>query len=145
MTINDSPSPPVPQSPSQPLPSHDDATPNLLIVEDSFLDLNTFIPLFLRRGFNVLITRSGTEALKIIENNQPDLILLDIILPDISGFDICRQLKAKAETNKIPIVICSIRRSAAEQFWGLRIGANAYLTKPVAQQNLVNTIDRLVA
>lgn len=118
---------------------------NLLIVEDSFLDLNAFIPLFLRKGFNVLITRSGIEALKIIENNRPDIILLDVILPDISGFDICQRLKAMAKTKKIPIVICSIRRSELEQFWGLRIGANAYLTKPVGQQNLVNTIDRLVA
>ena len=117
---------------------------NLLIVEDSFIDLNTFIPLFLRKGFNVSITRSGTEALKIIENNPPDIILLDVILPDVSGFDICQQLKTKAKTKNIPIVICSIRRSEMEQFWGLRIGANAYLTKPVAQQNLVSTIDRLV-
>ena len=117
---------------------------NLLIVEDSFIDLNTFIPLFLRKGFNVLITRSGTEALKIIENNLPDIILLDVVLPDVSGFDICQQLKAKVRTKQIPIVICSIRRSEIEQFWGLRIGANAYLTKPVAQQNLVSTIERLV-
>ena len=118
---------------------------NLLIVEDSFIDMNTFVPLFLRKGFNVLITRSGVEALKIIKNNRPDIILLDIVLPDISGFDICRQLKAKSETSKIPIVICSIRKSSIEQFWGLKIGASAYLTKPVAQQNLVTTIDRLVA
>jgi len=118
---------------------------NLLIVEDSFIDLNAFIPLFLRKGFNVLITRSGVEALKIIESNRPDIILLDIILPDISGFDICQRLKAMAKTKKVPIVICSIRRSELEQFWGLRIGANAYLTKPVGQQDLVNTIERLVA
>jgi DNA-binding response OmpR family regulator len=118
---------------------------NLLIIEDSFIDLNTFIPLFLKKGFNVLITRSGTEALKIIELNPPDIILLDIILPDVNGFEICQRLKAKTTTNHIPVVICSIRKSTIEQFWGLRIGANAYLTKPVVQENLVQTIDRLVA
>lgn len=117
---------------------------NLLIVEDSLMDLNTFIPFFLKKGFNVLITRSGTEALKIIDNNQPDIILLDIILPDISGFEICQQLKAKAKTQKIPIVICSIRKSELEQFWGLKLGANAYLTKPVVKDKLVSTIERLV-
>ena len=118
---------------------------NLLIVEDSVVDLNKFIPLFLKKGFNVMITRSGAEALKIIEQSLPDLVLLDIILPDISGFDICQQLKKKAKTSKIPIVFCSVRKSEIEQFWGLKIGASAYLTKPVAQQNLVSTIDRLVA
>jgi two-component system, chemotaxis family, response regulator PixH len=118
---------------------------NLLIVEDSFIDLNNFIPLFLRKGFNVLITRSGAEALKIIENSPPDIILLDVILPDISGFNVCQELKKKAATQKIPVVICSIRKSELEQFWGLKVGANAYLTKPVGQENLVSTIDRLVA
>lgn len=118
---------------------------NLLIVEDSFIDLNNFIPLFLRKGFNVLITRSGAEALKIIEHSPPDIILLDVILPDISGFNVCQQLKQKAATQKIPVVICSIRKSELEQFWGLKIGANAYLTKPVGQENLISTIDRLVA
>ena len=117
---------------------------NLLIVEDSFIDLSNFIPLFLRKGFNVLITCSGSEALKIIEFNPPDIILLDLILPDVNGFEVCQRLKAKAKTKQIPIVICSIRKSAIEQFWGLRIGANAYLTKPVVHENLVQTIDRLV-
>lgn len=118
---------------------------NLLLIEDSVIDLNNFIPLFLKKGFNVLITRNGTEALQIVENNALDLIILDIILPDISGFDICQQLKAQTKTSKIPIVICSIRKSAIEQFWGLKIGANAYITKPVDRSNLVTTIDRLVA
>ena len=118
---------------------------NILIVEDSLIDLNTFIPWFLRRGFNVLITTNGAEALKIIDSNLPDIILLDIILPDVSGFEICQQLKVKAKTKKIPIVICSIRKSELEKFWGLKLGANAYLTKPVVQENLVSTIQRLVA
>lgn len=116
---------------------------NILIVEDSIIDLNAFIPLFLRKGFNVLVTRSGTEALRIIDSNLLDIILLDIILPDVSGFEICQQIKAK--TQKIPIVICSIRKSELEQFWGLRLGANAYLTKPIVPSNLVSTIERLVA
>ena len=118
---------------------------NLLIIEDSLIDLHSFIPLFLKKDFNVLVTRSGIEAFEIVDKNPPDIIILDVILPDLNGFDICQQLKQKSDTNQIPIIICSIRDSEIEQFWGLKIGANAYLTKPVTQHNLVNTIDRLVA
>jgi DNA-binding response OmpR family regulator len=118
---------------------------NILIIEDSFTDLEIFISCFLKEGFNVLITRSGEEALKIINTNRPDLVLLDIILPGISGFEICSLLRKKAITKEIPVVFCSVRGSELDKFWGFKQGANAYISKPIIREQLLRTIKRLVA
>ncbi len=85
---------------------------------------------------------NGTKALAAAEKlPMPDLILLDIMMPEMDGYQVCRQLKANAATRSIPVVFLSAKVSADEQRQGMEMGAVAYLTKPVDPQSLLDTLD----
>jgi twitching motility two-component system response regulator PilH len=81
---------------------------------------------------------NGEAALVWLEENpSPDLIFLDIVMPDISGYDLCRRIRNKLEN--VPIVFCSTKSEDYDKFWALRQGGNAYLTKPYSPSDLVKT------
>lgn len=74
----------------------------------------------------------------------PNVIVLDVVLPDRSGFELCRQLKAENKTSQIPIVIYSTKNTDLDKFWGMKQGADAYLTKPVDTDELARTLQQVV-
>ena len=74
----------------------------------------------------------------------PDVIILDVVLPGRSGFELCRELKNQANTSNIPIVICSTKGGEMDKFWGMKQGADAYLPKPIDQEELVRTVKQLI-
>jgi DNA-binding response OmpR family regulator len=115
-----------------------------LVVEDSLTDMQILIACLQTAGINVLAAQSGEEAIATLKNQKPDIVVLDVVLPGCSGFKVCRELKGKAETSNIPVVICSTKGTEMDKFWGMKQGADAYLTKPIDQEELVNTIKRLI-
>ena len=115
-----------------------------LIVEDSSTDQELLCGCLLQGGLNVLKAYNAEEAIVKISSHKPDVIVLDVVLPDRSGFELCRELKAKAETSKIPIIICSTKGGKLNQRWGMKHGADAYLVKPIDQEELVNTVKNLL-
>lgn len=116
-----------------------------LVVEDSMTE-REIITYYLRQaGVIVATATSGEEALEKLNTYTPDLIILDIVLPGRSGFEICRELKAEAKTSKIPIIICSTKGSDMDKFWGMRQGADAYIPKPIDQEIFLRTVKELIA
>jgi two-component system, chemotaxis family, response regulator PixH len=115
-----------------------------LVVEDSQTDMQIITGCLRQGGMNVVTASSGEEALAKIVSHKPDIIILDVILPGCSGFEICRELKDAAATSKIPIVICSTKRGEMDKFWGMRQGADAYLAKPIDQDEFVRTVKQLI-
>jgi two-component system, chemotaxis family, response regulator PixH len=115
-----------------------------LVVEDSLTDMQIFIRYLQQSGINVLIAQSGEEAIAAITQQKPDVVVLDVVLPGCSGFEVCRRLKAEAETSHIPIVICSTKGGEMDRFWGMKQGADAYLSKPINQEDLIRTIKQLI-
>ena len=115
-----------------------------LIVEDTQTEMQILTSCLQRGGFTVLTATSSEEAMTKINSQKPDVIVLDVVLPDRSGFELCRDLKADAATNKIPVVMCSTKGSDMDKFWGMKQGADAYLSKPVDQEELVRTVKQLV-
>lgn len=79
-----------------------------------------------------------------ISSQEPDAIILDVVLPGRSGFELCRELKSEAKTSKIPVVICSTKGSEMDKFWGMKQGADAYIAKPIDQQQLLQTVKQLI-
>jgi chemotaxis family two-component system response regulator PixH len=69
---------------------------------------------------------------------------LDVVLPDRSGFEICRELKEDAATQQVPVIMCSTKGTEMDKFWGLKQGADAYLAKPIDQDQLLQAVDQLV-
>lgn len=117
----------------------------VLLVEDSILDSERITSYLRKEGFAVIEVQSAEEAQLRLKQDKPDLILLDIVLPGRSGFELCRQLKTNPETKVIPIVICSSRNKKIDRLWGDMSGADAYITKPIDKTNLVRTINQFIA
>ncbi len=115
-----------------------------LIVDDSATERAILINFLKEIGIDALIATSGEEALEKIADAHPDLILLDVMLPGRSGFEICRELKGSEETNKIPIILCSNKGTDMDKFWGKKQGADAYIPKPVDQEELVQAVQKLI-
>jgi chemotaxis family two-component system response regulator PixH len=118
-------------------------TATILVVEDSFTDMK-IISLYLEQaGYFIISANSGEEAQEKIDVTPPNLIVTDIILPGKSGFELCREIKTSLSYNKIPVVLCSTKDTQLDRLWGSMLGADAYLTKPINQQELIITLRRL--
>ncbi|HEY9669386.1 MAG TPA: response regulator [Coleofasciculaceae cyanobacterium] len=115
-----------------------------LVVEDSMTDMQILTRCLQQGGLNVLTANSGEEALSKITNQKPDIVILDVVLPGCSGFEVCREIKDAAATSNIPIVICSTKRGEMDKFWGMKQGADAYLAKPIDQDEFVRTVKQLL-
>ncbi|NES19922.1 MAG: response regulator [Symploca sp. SIO3E6] len=117
----------------------------VLLVEDSVTEANVLTGYLRQAGLTVVSVTNGEDAHLKLQRQKPDLVILDVILPGQSGFEICRELKANASTQKIPVVICSSKGTEADKLWGSMLGADAYIPKPVDQQKLLTTIQQLIA
>lgn len=108
-----------------------------LVVEDE-LEIADLVKFHMQRdGIDVTITRSGREALKIARELQPDLLVLDLMLPDLDGLEVCRRLKADDETKEIPVVMLTARGSESDIIAGIEMGADDYVTKPFSPRVLM--------
>jgi len=111
-----------------------------LVVDDSSTERQIISSCLQKEGINVLIATSGEEALEKIKDTRPDVIVLDVVLPGRSGFEICRELKAETSTRSIPVIICSTKGSEMDKFWGMKQGADVYITKPFTRDQLIRAV-----
>ena len=112
--------------------------PKILIVEDDRHILTGLVDNLTMEGYKTIIARDGKEALAQVKERSPDLIILDIMLPKLSGFEVCRELR-KAGTN-IPIIILSARAQESDKVLGLELGADDYVTKPFSPRELLTRV-----
>ena len=118
----------------------------VLVVEDSSTDRSLVTGYLKSAGMAVIDVGSGEEALSWLKNQTPDVILLDVILPGQSGFEVCREIKQDGSSSRnVPVIICSTKTTNVDKTWGTMLGANAYLDKPVDPQELISTVQRLMA
>lgn len=116
----------------------------ILVVEDSLTDMELLTLCLKKDGYVVVNVRSVEEAQSELNRQKPDLIVLDVILPGQSGFEFCRRIKADSATKAIPVIISSTKDTDLDKTWGSMAGADAYLTKPVDQTALLNTVRQLI-
>ncbi len=116
----------------------------VLVVEDSQSQREMISGLLQQNGLEVTVVGDGVEALEAVQGSQPDLIVLDIVMPRMNGYEVCRRLKADPLTQKTPIVMCSSKGEEFDRYWGIRQGADAYIAKPFQPQELVGTIKQLL-
>ena len=120
------------------------AKKKILVVEDeeSLLKLQSI--LLTIRGYTVEGAMDGQAALEAVETMNPDLILLDIMLPKIDGFEVCRQVKANEATRHIPVIMVTAKKSRQDRVMGEQAGADVYITKPYKASMVIETIERLL-
>ena len=104
--------------------------PTVLIVEDEHAQVEVLAYNLKAEGFHVITADNGEDALILVDEYMPDLIVLDWMMPHISGIEVCRRLKTRPETRSIPIIMLSARSEEVDQVRGLEIGADDYVTKP---------------
>ena len=119
-------------------------TRRILIVDD---EPNIVASLeFLMRGddYDVLVARNGEEALRLAERFRPDVVLLDVMMPQRSGFEVCRRIRENPALRDMKIIMLTARGRDVEKDRGLDLGANAYVTKPFSTKELMNTVRGLL-
>ncbi len=116
----------------------------ILIVEDSPSELELMSYYLKDSGCHVIKAANGKEALEKVLSEQPDAIVTDVVMPGMSGFELCRSLKKNPVTQKVPIVICSSKNQEIDRLWAMKQGADFYLTKPYTREQLLRAIKSVV-
>lgn len=115
----------------------------VLVVDDSTTDLKNLEQIVAAAGYVVITASSGKEALERVKSDRPDAVLLDIIMNDMNGFQVCRAINSDAATRDIPVVLVSSKKEKTDQVWGVEQGARAYVTKPYTSEQILNYLRAL--
>ncbi|BAZ06787.1 response regulator transcription factor [Calothrix sp. NIES-3974] len=116
----------------------------VLIVEDSIAQREMITDLLKASGLTVTHASDGVEALEAILTAPPDLVVLDIVMPRMNGYEVCRRLKSDPKTQNVPVVMCSSKGEEFDRYWGMKQGADAYIAKPFQPTELVGTVKQLL-
>lgn len=116
----------------------------VLVVEDSVAQREMIAELLKGSGLSVEKASDGVEALEKIQSVRPDLVVLDIVMPRMNGYEVCRRLKADPKTENVPVVMCSSKGEEFDRYWGMKQGADAYIAKPFQPTELVGTVKQLL-
>ncbi|WP_225938397.1 response regulator transcription factor [Leptothermofonsia sichuanensis] len=112
----------------------------ILIVEDTPSEME-LISYYLREsGYSVVGAVSAKEALSRAVELKPEVIITDVVMPGMSGFELCRSLKKHPATENIPVIICTSKSQEIDRLWGMKQGASAYLTKPFTCEQLIRAV-----
>ena len=116
----------------------------VLVVDDSPTDVYQFKDMLEELGHVVLTAANGKEGVAMANAEQPDLVLMDIVMPDMNGFQATRQICRGAATSHIPVIIVTRKDQEADKVWGERQGARAYITKPIDRPGLMSVIESVI-
>ena len=117
----------------------------ILIVEDEETLLKLESVLLTSRGYKVNGVANGRAALDSMASQKPDLVLLDVMLPEVDGFEVCRHIKSNEATRHIPVILLTARKSPDDMARGEQVGADWYMTKPFKSALLIDTVQRFLA
>ena len=117
----------------------------VLVVEDSIPQREMITELLRGNGLQVAAATDGVEALAQIQAGEhPDLVVLDIVMPRMNGYEVCRRLKADPITQHVPVILCSSKGEEFDRYWGMKQGADAYIAKPFQPTELIGTVKQLL-
>ena len=117
---------------------------NILLADDEPNQLELMSFNLSNAGYSIIKATNGKEAIELIENHSPDLIILDWMMPKMSGIDVCRTLRSRSETKQIPIIILSARSEDSDKSLGLDTGADDYISKPFSPKELISRVKALL-
>jgi DNA-binding response OmpR family regulator len=116
----------------------------VLVVDDSWTELTMIATPLRNQGFDVVTAVDGDEALEKVFKERPHCIVLDVVLPKQNGFQLCRRLKSLDASKHIPIILLTSKNTSLDKSWGLRQGADMYMTKPFSGDELVKNVLQLL-
>ncbi|NJR69400.1 MAG: response regulator [Synechococcales cyanobacterium CRU_2_2] len=115
----------------------------ILIVDDMQSQLQLISNYLERAGYQVTTADSGAAALEKIKVQRPDIVVTDLVMPELTGLELCRELKRMPETASIPVIACTTKDRRMDKNWAMRQGVAAYVVKPCSEQELVNVVNSI--
>jgi DNA-binding response OmpR family regulator len=119
--------------------------PKVLVIDDSATVCLFMASALEKAGYQVIIATDGRDGLMKALQERPDCLVLDVVLPGVSGFDVCRQLRARDPLRRVPIIMVSVKDTPLDQNWGLGQGADRYLPKPFSEETLVQLVKEVLS
>lgn len=116
----------------------------VLIVDDSQTLRQMLTELLQKSGLKVIEATNGAEAKEKIQTKAPDLVITDLVMPQMNGYELCRWIKNDPNTQDIPVLICSTKSEEFDRYWGMKQGADAYITKPFHPVEMMKTVKQLL-
>lgn len=114
---------------------------DVLLIEDSPTDALAYSEVLRSHGHDVRNARSGEEGIQMATEQRPDVVLMDIVMPGVNGFEATRELRRHPATAAVPVIMLSTKNQETDRIWGLRQGAIDYLVKPVSRQALLRSVE----
>jgi twitching motility two-component system response regulator PilH len=116
----------------------------VLIVDDSPTEIHVLKGILTKQGYSILVAENGEAGVEEARASKPDLILMDVVMPGLNGFQATRQLNRDPDTSDIPVILVTTKDQETDRAWGLRQGAREYVVKPVNADELVAKIKALL-
>jgi two-component system, chemotaxis family, response regulator PixH len=112
----------------------------VLVVEDTQAQMD-LITLYLKdNGYSVMTAKNAKEGLDALGRERPDVIVTDVVMEGMNGFELCRAIKKNPDTQEIPVIACTSRNSDLDRMWGMKQGVDAYVSKPFTSEELVRAV-----
>ncbi|MES9827209.1 MAG: response regulator [Candidatus Thiodiazotropha sp.] len=132
------------QSVESDVPVSSQSKARVLVVDDSPTEIHIFKKILEKQGYQILVAKDGQEGVDVAKQELPDIILMDVVMPVLNGFQATRQLKNDESTASIPVIMVTTKGQQTDKNWGMRQGATEYLVKPVAPAELLHKIKALI-
>ncbi len=117
----------------------------VLVIDDSPTEVHVLQTLLERNGHEVVVANSGEEGIVVAKEALPDVVLMDVVMPGMNGFQATRQLSKQVETEKTPVIIVTTKDQETDKVWAKRQGAADYIVKPVQEKALLESLNRVLA
>src|SRR5213592_4131689 len=119
--------------------------PAKILIADDSPNIREILKMSLETdGYSVVLAEDGEQALAMVTDEKPDLVIIDVMMPKVNGFQVCRRVKTERTTHDVPVIMLTAKSAQQDVYWGKDCGADEYLTKPFSTKELVKTIDRLL-
>ncbi|MBW4467072.1 MAG: response regulator [Pegethrix bostrychoides GSE-TBD4-15B] len=116
----------------------------VLVVDDSQAVRQLLCELLQKGGLTVIEASNGIDAKAKIQAKTPDLVITDLIMPEMNGYELCRWIKSDPAAQKVPVLICSTKDQEFDRYWGMKQGADAYIAKPFQAGEMIKTVKQLL-
>lgn len=117
----------------------------ILVVEDTESEMELIIKYLRAGGYNNIINApNGKEALLKTLHEKPDVVITDLVMPEMSGLELCRSLRKNSNTQKLPIIACTSKNQELDRMWAMKQGIDVYLTKPFSQDQIIQAVKSVI-